>query len=119
MSKNEKPFYLGFFDQIQKLRMTDPEKARQKLREVREILAASKQSSLRTPLPQFVAWPLAVGTVRLACRVLRRRRRAAAPVHGGICTEGAVRSGSYASLHQLFKISAPSLPVARFSGEVR
>ena len=33
MSKNEKPFYLGFFDQIQKLRTTDPEKARQKLRE--------------------------------------------------------------------------------------
>ena len=33
MSKNEKTFYLGFFDQIQKLRTTDPEKARQKLRE--------------------------------------------------------------------------------------
>jgi len=33
MSKNEKPFYLSSFDRIQKLRTTDPEKARQKLRE--------------------------------------------------------------------------------------
>ncbi len=32
MSKNEKPYYLGFFDYIQKLWTIDPEKARQKLR---------------------------------------------------------------------------------------
>lgn len=33
MSKNEKPYYLGFFDHIQKLRTTDPDKAHKKLRE--------------------------------------------------------------------------------------
>ena len=33
MSNNAKPYYLGFFDHIRKLRTTDPEKARQKLRE--------------------------------------------------------------------------------------